>query len=253
MHKIPCGNSHNLIVSHVRVAGARHRRSRQPCEDVVLVRTAPDFLFCGLADGQTGTKYGAEGGRVCLEAVFDYIASVGIRSLLDAPFPDELPCTIVKRFRKRLLSLAESRSVSMKEFASTLLAVAVDLKTGSYVLLHLGDGCAISIPHTWEPFLSSMPENGISACHTWLTTSDTAVSHFRITFGALKEKKRLLLLSDGAACYCRGRDILWRTREFLKNGTQAQLQQRILESEPVDDATCVILDVCPDEPPATAP
>lgn len=253
MHKIPCGNSHNLVVSCVRVAGTRHRRSRQPCEDVVLVRTAPDFLFCGLADGQGGTKFGAEGGRVCLEAVFDYIASAGIRSLLDAPFPDELPCAIVKRFRKRLLSLAESRTVSMKEFASTLLAVAVDLKTGSYVLLHLGDGCAISVPHTGEPVFSSLPENGISACHTWLTTSDTAVSHLRITFGSLENRKRLLLLSDGAVCFCRGREIPWRTREFLKTGTQAQLQQRLLESDPVDDAACIILDVCRDAPPVTAP
>ena len=38
----------------------------------------------------------------------DLIDSVGIETLLNAPYPDELPCAFVKAFRKELLSLAET-------------------------------------------------------------------------------------------------------------------------------------------------
>ena len=108
---------------------------------------------------------------VLSEAISDYIESVGIGNVLNAPFPDELPCAFVKAFRKKLLSLAENNSASIQEFASTLLAVAVDLRSGNYILLHLGDGCAISIPHACDPIPISAPENGITSHHTQLTTS----------------------------------------------------------------------------------
>lgn len=242
-YKADAGAScYNIAVSHAQMEGSRHRKDRHPCEDVVWIRSTQDYLFCGLADGQSGTQYGAEGGKACLEAVSDFIGSVGIGSLLDARFPDELPCAIVQVFRKKLLSLAKSRSAGWNEFASTLLALAVDRKTGRYMLIHLGDGCAISIPDTGEPTAISAPENGLLSYHTWLTTSDHAVSHLRVSFGSLDNKKRILIMSDGAACFCRNREIPWRMRELLKNGSQPALQKRLEESDPVDDATCIIVD-----------
>lgn len=245
MNPVPCDTYRNLAVSHTLVTGSRHRRSRQPCEDVVRIHTTREYLFCGLADGQSGKRYGAEGGRFCLEAVEEYIASAGIENLLKMPFPDELPCAVAKAFRKRLCALAESKAAGIREFASTLLAVAVNRETGNYVLVHLGDGCAISIPHTGDPVLISTPENGITSCYTWLTTSEYAVSHLRVAFGSLESKKRLLLITDGATCFCRGKEIPHRAKELLKNGSPSQLCNRLAESDPVDDAACILLDVCP--------
>lgn len=244
MNTIPCGTCHNIVISHAQIEGSRHRCSQQPCEDAVLIRTAGDYLFCGLADGQSGTRYGADGGRICLEAIFDYIGSAGIGNLLSTPFPDELPCAFVKAFRKELFSLAKQKSANIQEFASTLLAIAVDLKSGKYVLLHLGDGCAVSIPHTGEPIPVSIPESGITSHHTWLTTSDSAVSHFRVTFGSFENKKRLLLMSDGATCFCRGREIPWKAKDLLRDSAHPQIFERLMQSNPVDDATCILIDIC---------
>lgn len=244
MNTITLDSRYDIVASHVQVKGSRHRRNQQDCEDVVLMRATNDYLFCGLADGQSGTQYGADGGRVCLEAIFSYIGSVGIENLIRASFPDELPCAFVKSYRKELLSLAKSNCASIDEFASTLLAIAVDLRNGKYILLHLGDGCAISIPHTGDPTPISAPENGITSHHTWLTTSENAVSHFRVTFGSFANKRRLLLMSDGATCFCRGREISWRAKDLLKDSSHPQIYDRLIQSNPVDDATCIILDIC---------
>lgn len=249
MNTIPCGPNHSIVVSYAQIEGTHHHKKHLASEDVVFIRKTQDYLFCGLADGQSNTKYGARGGGVCLEAVSNYIESVGIHALIHFPFPDELPCTIVKAFRKELLSLAESTHESMKEFASTFLAVAVDLRTGEYMLLHLGDGCAIGIPHVGEPVFISNPDNSFAPNQTWLTASDNVISHFRISFGSIKNKKRLLLMSDGATCFCRGRNIPWRAKELLTSGNHAQLQNHLILSNPIDDASCIFLDFCNNECP----
>lgn len=232
----------NVSVSYVLVEGSRHSQQGLPCEDVVVVRESGDCLFCGIADGKSGALYGAEGGRASLESVFDYIAAVGIDSILNAPFPDELPCAMTKAFRRALLSLSEEKSVDRQEFASTLLAMIMDLKTGKFVLLHLGDGCAVSIPREEEPVLFSCPENGISSSYTWLTTSENAVSHLRIYYGSAENKKRMLLASDGASCFFSGRNIPWRIKELLKNGSDSEIIDQLIKSKPSDDAACIVLD-----------
>lgn len=230
-------------VSHVCTEGTRSRKENRCCEDVIYLRETERFLFCGLADGQSGTKYGAEGGRACLEAVFEYMDSAGIGKIVSNPFPDELPCAFVTEFRRKLLSLAEIKKVSYKEFASTLLVLAVERETGKYILLHLGDGCAISIPRTGEPTVLSGPDVGLTAYHTWLTTSGSAVAHLRVLFGTVADKERLLLLSDGAVCFCRGRNIPWRTKEQLCRCTGTKLKEILIQSKPVDDAACIVVDI----------
>lgn len=243
MNTFPCGSCRDLVISHAQVGGSRRHRDPHTCEDVIWMQTSGDHLFCGLADGQSGAKHGAEGGKVCLEAISEFIDSVGIGNLLNTPFPDELPCAFVKVFRKKLLSLAERHAADINEFASTLLAVAVDLQSGNYILLHLGDGCAISIPHTGDPIPISTPDNGITSQHTWLTTSDNAVSHFRVTFGSFSNKKRLLLISDGATCICRGREIPRKSKDLLKDSCHIRIYEHLIQSNPTDDATCIIFDV----------
>lgn len=231
-----------VMVSWAQAEGLCRRENNQSCDDTVFLCVTPDYLFCGLADGQSGARYGGAGGRICLEAISDYISSIGVGNFIDAPFPDEHPCTLTKIYRQKLLHLSESKAAPMKEFASTLLAIAVDLNTGKFALLHLGDGCAVGIPHSGDPTLISSPENGLSLCHTWLTTSENAVSHFRIRFGSLENKKRILILSDGATCLCKGRNIPWRAKKLMKYGGQTELLERLILSKPADDATCILLE-----------
>lgn len=235
--------SPKIAISHFLQTGRNHQSEDLPCQDTVLIRNTEDCLFCGLADGQTGTRYGAEGGHACLEAIADYIDSIGIHDFIHTPFPDELPCMLVQTYRRKLLPLAQTHQADLKEFASTLLAIAVERKTGNYALLHLGDGCAVSIPRTGDPSLLTQPDNGLTLKHTWLTTNPGAVSHFRVCFGSLESKKRLILLSDGAACFCRGSTILWRVKDLLKQGTPEQLREKLVQSTPIDDTACILLEI----------
>ena len=228
---------------YTQVRGRLHREREEPCEDIVVVQSHPEFLFCGIADGKSGAEFGAEGGRVSLEATADYIHALGIGNLIHAPFPDELPCMIVKEIRKRLLALAGEKQAQLQDFASTLLAIAVDRSTGDYALLHLGDGCALGIPDTEEAAILSPPENGLSFNHTWLTTSDNAVAHLRIRFGSLGGKTRILLLSDGASCLCGGGNIPHRVKPLLRQGSKSQLRAYLESSNPSDDASCVMLEL----------
>lgn len=242
MDRIFCGDEHEIAFSYVRTPGSRHREKKMPCEDVVWIRKSREWLFCGLADGKSGARYGAEGGRLCLEAISDYIDSAGIRNMLDHPFPDELPCTIIKAYRERLLQTAQKKSADFKEFASTLLAIAVDLNTGKYMLMHLGDGSTIRITERGDATVVSTPDNGLTSCHTWLTTSAYAVSHLRVSFGTLRHGERLMMLSDGATCFCRNSEIPSRAKNLLKQGSQSEICRYLLAGALSDDAACIVLD-----------
>lgn len=239
-----------ITVSWSQKKGSRHQENQQPCEDAVFLNRGQEYLFCGLADGQSGSRYGRAGGKACLEALCAHISTIGIGNFINAPFPDEHPCSVTKAIRQRLGQLSESTSIPLEEFSSTLLAIAVDLNRERYALLHLGDGCAVSVHPSREPLLISPPETGASPNQTWLTTSENAVSHFRIGFGSLEDKKRILLLSDGATCLCKGRNIPWRAKELLKYSTPQELHRKLLSSNPADDATCILLECHKEKEPS---
>ena len=104
-------------ITTAQKTGLRHLQQNKPCEDVIYLRQTRNLLFYGLADGQSQTLCGAEGGRACLEAVADYIENTGISNILHAPFPDELPCMFVKQIRRRILSMVSSQNTDFKEYA----------------------------------------------------------------------------------------------------------------------------------------
>jgi len=241
--------AYQITVSYAQRTGHYNLQNHRPCEDVLYMWEADNFLFYGLADGQRGAKCGVTGGRACLETISAYIRTIGISNIIHAQFPDELPCTLVKEIRKQLLFMAHSQNTPYREFASTLLAVAIDSVSGEYVLLHLGDGYAVSISRAGTSDIVSAPENGITAHHTWLTTSDNAAFHLRITFGSIESKKRLLLMSDGATCFCRSNHMSKRIGDFLRMGTQEEILKHLTSCNSSDDASCIILDFSINENP----
>lgn len=246
---IPHMTTRNIVVSYANKTGDDTFQKHRPCEDAIYSREAPSFLFYGLADGQSGAKHGASGGYACLESIADYIQASGISEIMHTPFPDELPCMLVKEMRKRILSMAGNQNISYKEFASTLLAIAIDLRSGEYILLHLGDGCAVSIPRGGSIKILSAPENGFSLYHTWFTTSDSAVRHLRVAFGSIADKRRLLLMSDGADCFYRGININRKAEALLQYGSQEEILTHLRKAELADDACCIVMDISALEDP----
>lgn len=217
--------------------GTRHLQAGQPCEDVVVIIREPEFWFCGLADGQSGKRHGAEGGRACLEVLAAWIRDRGVEQVRRYPYPDELPCMMMQQVRACLKNMADD----MEEYASTLLGLALDPVSGQSFFFHLGDGGLTAVRSDGSLVMLSAPENGPSARYTWLTTSNNAVSHLSIGFCSLETMKRLIFLTDGATALCRGSCI--RAGELLKTGTTEQILERLKASDPADDASCIVLDL----------
>lgn len=230
--------SFKIQLTDMQVTGSSHTQ----CQDVIYSKCDSKLLLAGIADGKSEARYSREGGITVLEAVADYIASVGMSTLVHARFPDELPCTVVATFRSALQKLAQAHQASFQEFASTLLLLAIDLVTGQYLALHLGDGCILGISQEGDIFPISQPENGLTMYHTWLTTSDSAVFHLRISYGNVHKKGRILLMTSGAACFCWNRSVPHRAQELIASAPPENLYRRLAQSEPADDASCIILD-----------
>ena len=239
------GTSRTVDVSYIQITGYTHRDNNQPCEDVLYMKNTGQLIICAIADGQSNTRYGAQGGEMCLKAVADYLEQTGISNITDYPFPDELPYIIIRMLRKRLLVLANNENADFKEFASTLLVVAVDMVHNTYAVVHLGDGCVIDVTTENNVGLLSEPDNEMMNNRTWLTTSSNAIARFRIITGSLSNKKRLVLLSDGATCFCRGRNIPFQAKECISTGESEELLHQLADSDPKDDASCIIVDLCP--------
>ena len=234
-----------IFAEACRYPGAEHQRQGMACEDVLYIRETAEFCFYGLADGRSGASHGAEGGMACLEAAADFLQHSGVAGLAGQPFPDEIPCLLMRKLRRRLLCLSQERGVEFREYASTLLAIGLDPATGQYVLLHLGDGCAVLVREFASMDVLGPPENGISNRHTWLTTAENAVPHLKVMFGTIRRNDRLLLMSDGVSCLCYGKNIPRQARALMLTGTREEITDHVRRANPRDDASCIVLDFLP--------
>lgn len=236
-------NSRAVSVSQTQILGHHRHNTDSSCEDVLFVKATDRLLICGIADGKSDAQYGVIGGQVSLETVAQYLENSNPDSIKNHPFPDEIPFMITISLRKRLLDLAHSMNANFKDFASTLQILVVDMLCNTYSLIHLGDGCVIGAETNGHISLMSAPDNGLTAYQTWLTTSPNAISHLRITTGSLEQKKRLLLMSDGAVCFCKGRNIPHHARALINTGSAEELLQYLASSNPTDDASCIVIDL----------
>jgi len=206
---------------------------------VLLVRETQEFCFYGLADAQNGSAYGRTGGTACLNTACKVIRSWGIGAMAAFPFPDEFPCMLMREIRESIRSLIRQQGGAFPDYASTLLAMAVDPATGQYVLVHIGNGCGVCVREDNSVGIISPPEK-ITARH--FTTSPNAVCHLRLEFGSVSRMKRMVLLTAGAARLCNGKNISRKANVLFTSGTQAEICSYLKVSEPPDDIGCIVLD-----------
>lgn len=226
-------------VGSLNITGTRNRR--ECCEDVIRIREGNGLNFYGIADGQSGKKHCIEGAQASLQMLERFIRQQEIEPLMAYPFPDELPCMLMQAVRSRLLQKAQADN--FEEYASTLVAVAMEPESGRYLLAHLGDGCILGVRHDGAIVMLSPPENAVTRYHTWLTTSDGAVGHMRLAFGDLREYKRILLMSDGADSLCHGKNIPRQARELIRRGDRDDIFDYLRRVEPGDDCSCIVIDI----------
>lgn len=89
----------------------------------------------------------------------------------------------------------------------------------------------------------SSPDHGVTARYTWLTTSDDALFHIKMCFGKLENYRKICLMTDGAECICKGKNISFRGRQMLQQSDSETLISHLEKSEPQDDASLLILEI----------
>ena len=248
--RTPMEQTDHVIRAHpaLRVTGSIHEKMGAACEDVALIRETPDLRFFGLADGQGGQSHCVFGGQETLRQTAAMLRAVPPGLLAKYRYTDALRFALIRRFRERIALYARLYGVPESRFASTLVSFAVDPQTGDYVIVHLGDGCILGILQSGEIRMLSTPDNGLTRQETWLTTSEQALAHLRLKYGNVRGYRRILLLSDGAECLCKGRNISPWARHNLPGLEPKRILEHMRRSVPADDASCVVIDICPKSP-----
>lgn len=223
--------------------GRFHMKNNDMCEDVYIAKEEKNFLFYGLADGQSGKKFCRQGAYAVLNALEEYIEKQGIDHLSEYEHVDEIQYEIIKMIREQLADLAAKNNAEICEFSSTILALGIDSKTGKYVMVHLGDGGIFGSRADGSVSFISTPDNGITSRYTWLTTSEDALLHLRIGFGSIFKYKQVVMYTDGAEAICRGTSVSHRMRKFmLENKDSCEIGEILADGKPEDDATCIVVD-----------
>ena len=217
-------------------------RGKTQCEDVSYVVERDRFGFYGLADGQSGKLYCRIGGRAVLEAVAAFLEKKGVGQIIHSAFIDEVQYELARAIRDTLSALSKRYGADAADFASTVVAFATDPDTKEYVTVHLGDGVIIGVDKSRTSFMISPPENGITLQYTYLTASASS-QHIRIGKGRASDLARLVLMTDGATAFARGRTISQRGKALLEGlGSHDEIKRCLQNSAPVDDASCIIVD-----------
>lgn len=224
--------------------GAYHESREECCQDTVLCKEDSDIMFYGIADGQSGKEYCNIGGEEVLKCIYQYIKKKAIEEIVQYEYKDEIQYEILKIIRDRIAELSKEYSADIGEFSSTIIVLAVNPKTGNYMILHIGDGGIMAKRIDQNIDIISKPENGITRQYTWLTTNSELLAHIRIGFGNVKYYSRIIMFSDGADVICNGNNIPGKTKKFLDEKVEAVVMlDYIKDSGHIDDASCVIIDI----------
>lgn len=223
--------------------GQHHIAENLPCEDVYITEYEGSFHFYGLADGQSGKRFCAVGGQEVLSTIAQYVKDRTIPQLSHYEYIDELQYELIRMIRNTLSKLSEEHHAELSDFASTIIAVAVDANTNDYLIIHLGDGSVVGVNRENSTIMLSAPDNGITSQYTWLTTSTDAMKHLRIYKGSIENLKRIVLLTDGATALCRGRNIVKKAEPiFCDLDDPGNIVNEIKKGTPLDDASCIVVD-----------
>ena len=236
-------NIKDYPVITARIIGRRHILSGKASDDAAYLMKKDNYGFIGLADGQTNKIYSYIGGISCLELTAGFLEESGEPFLSDYAFVDEAQFALISRYRQHLHERAMKERAWPEDYASTIVALSFRPKTGEYVIAHLGDGCILAVTHDNKVIFLSKPENGMIPGSTWLTTSRTAMQHLRFANGNISAYKRIVMLTDGAECLCRGMNISSNAKEQLIHSTPSEIAEWLNAASPEDDASCIIMDV----------
>ena len=225
----------NYMISIKQIQG----KGKEKNEDVVFVDDKDcNYLFVGIADGQSLKEHSIEGGKFALSRVNEYFKKQNIGNL-KLRYIDEIQYEIISVIRDGLNILAKEKGKNVFEFSSTLCALVIDKNTGEWVIVNLGDGVIVGITREKQVQILSYPENGVTKQYTYLTTSRNVLSHIRIGCGNAKDSSSVLLLTDGVRGIYRDGVIPLEISALLKQNNYLEIGKIMEKLSGKDDGTMV--------------
>ena len=183
------------------VVGTSHQERAQPCQDwsacrVLSASSRGNVLVAVAADG-AGSARRAEVGAVLTGSLFldelatHYASGGSVRDLSHAFVGDWL-----SRLRQEIRTHAESEGLTVREYASTLVAAVVEEASAAF--LQIGDGAIVvadqHTPAAYAPVF--WPQRGEYANTTYFATDANAADH--VEFRRVDDRiDELALLTDG--------------------------------------------------------
>jgi len=171
-------------------AGASHLRSGAPCQDRHAYVVEGDALVMAVADGAGSASRAERGAEVAVETAVASLAAHLGRG--DAAW-DEVVLGAARDARQAVLNMADAEGLPAREYACTLLLLALSGQTGA--ALQIGDGViAYNDGEAWGWLF--WPQKGQYANMTNFLVEDDAESKFELTL--IQERlAEVAVMSDG--------------------------------------------------------
>lgn len=180
--------------------GTSHIRGDIPCQDAHGYRMAGDTLVAVVADGLGSATCADEGARLATERALEVLTSAFETTPTEAT--DDWTALLRDAFlkaREQLETTAKDKGLALRDFGTTLLAVAVSPHRVG--VGHIGDGAAVILLENGTVETLSPPQRGEYANEVLPLTAIDAVDLVRIE---LREEtiKGVALLTDGLQNLC---------------------------------------------------
>lgn len=174
------GPSHTWLCAGASVCGLVHELAGRGCEDAWAVEAwppeVPEVLAVAVSDGAGSARFGQLGAALSvrwasriLAQEFDHF------SHSDA---HEASQRLFVRLRRVLRHRARKAGQDLREFACTLIALAVK-RDGQWMGFHIGDGAVVAQGDD-QLVLLSAPQKGEFVNETFFVTDDDFARHFRV-------------------------------------------------------------------------
>lgn len=175
-------------------AGRRNLDRGLKCQDYTHYEEFGTVQVITLADGTGKDDFARLGaGKSC--EVLGKLLSENYEQIYNME-NEHIRFNIAVNLKTELDLLCDQHNVQIEQLQSTLLGLAIDHTSGTFIAVHLGDG-QIEIGRKGMRRIISYPENGNSKGQTWLTSMRKIGDHLRIIKGDIRDIEEFILSSDG--------------------------------------------------------
>lgn len=173
--------------------GEYHKKRHMECQDRIAYQAEGKRQAIALVDGIGETNYNSIAG----ERVAGAVAGFLIRSFdkIQRETKYSIGNSLMREVYDIIFEVMELYNLPAAEFNSTFMGVCIDLESGEYCAVHLGDG--VIVCREKQGRIISYPFNGVRENETCLTLSDHVLEKMKLFFGRTDGWKSIALCSDG--------------------------------------------------------